>query len=109
MITPVCLERQPIMSKRFFTDRSRTLDFFRCPRLRFYGYEYAGIGLKMARKPMPFAVGSAVHSGLEYLLPEGGAQGDQQGALSAPATLEEGAVAAALAKFALESAGGLEL
>jgi hypothetical protein len=56
------------MTRAVFTDRSRIESFQRCNRLRWLEYHQSGVGLTPARKPLPLAVGGAVHKGLETLL-----------------------------------------
>lgn len=71
---------------KIFVDRSRYEQYGRCPRSRYLEY-HAGperMGIVSARKPLPLAVGSAVHAGLAELL-----RGKS----------EDEAVAAALAEF----------
>jgi len=51
-----------------YTDRSRIETFQRCPRSRFLQYHLGGLGIESASKPLPLAVGGAVHVGLEHLL-----------------------------------------
>jgi hypothetical protein len=51
-----------------YTDRSRIETAQRCARLRYLEYHAEGIGLTSAKKPLPLAVGGAVHKGLESLL-----------------------------------------
>lgn len=99
--------------KRYYTDRSRSLDALRCRRLRWHGHECDTggevRGLELERKPLPLVVGSAVHAGLAHLLKHGRLV---EGALQQPATLEDAAVAAALVEFEHEAgrdAQGLEL
>jgi len=80
---------------RISTDRSRILDYQSCPRRRFLAYHEGneGLGITSQRKPLPLAVGGAVHEGLAELL-----RGKS----------EDDAVATALADFAAY-AGHLEL
>lgn len=102
--------------KRYYTDRSRSLDALRCRRLRWHGHECdtgGGVrGLEPEKKPLPLVVGSAVHAGLAHLLTHGRMV---EGTLQQPATLEDAAVAAALVEFEHEAgrdasgAAGLEL
>ena len=55
--------------KNIFTDRSRTECYQHCARERYLRYHAGdGIGLEPAKKPLPLAVGGAVHRGLETLL-----------------------------------------
>lgn len=51
-----------------FTDRSRTETYQRCHRARWLEYHEAGTGITGATKPLPLAVGAAVHAGLAGLL-----------------------------------------
>lgn len=50
------------------TDRSRIIQFARCPRSRYWEYEYQGTGIRRARLNLPLLVGRAVHTGLARLL-----------------------------------------
>lgn len=50
------------------TDRTRLLEFQRCPRARWYGYEYGSRGLTPVRMSIPLATGLQVHEGLAHLL-----------------------------------------
>jgi hypothetical protein len=49
-------------------DRSRVEQFQRCPRSRWLAYHQDGLGISGVNKPLPLAVGGAVHKGLETLL-----------------------------------------
>lgn len=51
-----------------YTDRSRTIEFQRCPRARYWGYEYRGRGVAPIRLSIPLAVGTYVHVGLGAML-----------------------------------------
>jgi len=51
-----------------YTDRSRTIERQRCPRARYWGYEYRGRGVAPVRLSIPLAVGTYVHQGLGVLL-----------------------------------------
>jgi hypothetical protein len=51
-----------------FTDRSRTLTYQKCPRARWWEYEYLRRGLAPLRLSIPLAVGTYVHVGLGVLL-----------------------------------------
>lgn len=57
--------------KRISVDRSRILQYQRCPRKRYYEYHAEGMGIVTKSKPLPLAVGGAVHEGLAILLREG--------------------------------------
>lgn len=50
------------------TDRSRTIQGDRCPRSRFWGYEYLGLGVVTERTPLYFIFGDAIHVGVGALL-----------------------------------------
>jgi hypothetical protein len=99
--------------QKIFVDRSRIEQMQRCPRRRFLEYHEGagGMGIAPVKKALPLAVGGSVHVGLETLLREG-----QEWITNAIAVIpdnillqiEEHAVAAALADFALHS-GALEL
>src|ERR1700685_2270728 len=56
------------MTRTIFTDRSRIETAQHCMRERYLRYHQNGVGLESARKPLPLAVGGAVHRGLEVLL-----------------------------------------
>lgn len=95
--------------KTVWTDRSRVETFQRCARLRFLSYHEGGLGLSPAKESLPLAVGKSVHKGLETLLRDTSAY--VATAPSFPAkpcwpsaftmgTIEDAAVAAALADFA---------
>jgi hypothetical protein len=96
------------MTRQIFTDRSRIESFQRCNRLRWLEYHQSGMGLTPARKPLPLAVGGAVHVGLEALLREGQQEYDLflrvpvegQTAVVFSMGLEEHAVAAAITDLA---------
>ena len=104
------------MSNRIWTDRSRILEFQRCPRKRFLTYHETGTGIVPARTPLALGVGSAVHAGLAELLIHGSNEyemflrtpiaGHNQVIFSVG--LEDRAVRAALADFSRHAAG-LEL
>lgn len=83
------------MTTTIYTDRSRIETYLHCARERFLRYHEgpSGLGITSVAKPLPLAVGGAVHSGLAVLLTNGD---------------ETEAVAAALADFA-QYAGRLEL
>src|SRR5687768_1778005 len=83
------------MTQPYLLDRSRTLAYFKCPRLFYWAYVFENKGLASVRRPVPLAIGSAVHKGLENLL---------------RGSSEDAAVAEARALFRQELAdGGLEL
>lgn len=52
----------------YYVDRSRYETGQRCLRARLYEYSAEGTGIQSARKPLPLAVGGAVHVGLAALL-----------------------------------------
>jgi hypothetical protein len=56
------------VNNRIYTDRSRTLEFQRCPRARYLQYEHRGRGIVPARLNVPLTVGTWVHVGLGNLL-----------------------------------------
>lgn len=93
--------------KRLYTDRSRILEFQRCPRRRYLAYTQNGTGIRSKRMPLPLAVGLSVHVGLESLLIA--ARDSGQEALTRG--MEDIAVAVALADFAQYTSpdAGLEL
>lgn len=51
-------------------DRSRHLEYLRCPRARYLGYHHAGVGLttESSRPSIYLITGGAIHKGLEGLL-----------------------------------------
>ena len=51
-----------------FSDRSRFLEYQRCPTARYLGYGWAGVGLRRIRATIPLVTGSAVHAGLADML-----------------------------------------
>lgn len=67
---PVCcaIGGKPKTARTIYTDRSRTLEFQRCPRARYLQYEYKGRGIVPARLSVPLTVGTWVHVGLGELL-----------------------------------------
>lgn len=78
--------------RTYYSDRSRILDFQRCGRKRYLGYHQDGGGIASVAKPVPLAVGGAVHAGLEVLLR--GGQDFIWGAMAAEGGTLEEAVAA---------------
>ena len=102
------------MTQQVFTDRSRIITAQRCRRQRFHEYHdgEAGVGIVSARKPLPLAVGGAVHAGLAVLLAGGQRVWNAEAAfhLAIPqwAMLEEDAVNVALMDFT-EYAGKLDV
>lgn len=48
--------------------RSSHSSYCRCPRLHYYQYRYRGTGFEEARKPLPLAIGLALHAGMEAAL-----------------------------------------
>jgi hypothetical protein len=50
------------------TDRSRILEWQRCPRARYLSYHYDGTGLASTRFAVPLATGAFIHEGLAVLL-----------------------------------------
>lgn len=50
------------------TDRSRTIAYQRCPRKRYWTYEYAGRGVQRLRMSIPLTVGIHFHSAVAHLL-----------------------------------------
>jgi hypothetical protein len=82
---PFSCERQQSMSSVIAFDRSRLDATERCRRLRYFQYEYNGVGLQPATVglgDLDWITGQAVHTGIETLLKGG--------------TLEEGLLAASL-------------
>ena len=57
--------------KTYYTDRSRQEQQDRCARARWHAYHDGGRGMVLARRPLPLAVGGAVHAGLAALLRDG--------------------------------------
>ena len=56
------------MTPRILTDRSRIETFQKCPRLRYWQYEYCAQGLDLDGSATALNIGSAVHAGVgEYL------------------------------------------
>jgi len=90
------------MTTRRYVDRSRYETTQACRRRRWWEYEEGGRGITSAKKPLPLAVGGAVHEGLAVLLREGQSAMDGPGALTPVGwrQIEDNAVAAALADFA---------
>lgn len=56
------------MTQPFLTDRSRIIAHQTCNRLRYYQYEWNGVGLSPVRSSIPLTVGKCTHAGLEILL-----------------------------------------
>lgn len=52
----------------FSTDRSRQISYHRCPRQRFLGYHYGGMGIMRRAMAVPLATGGYTHVGLAQLL-----------------------------------------
>ena len=50
------------------SDRSRKIEFQRCPRARYLGYHIYGTGVQRTTMAIPLATGNHVHRGLESLL-----------------------------------------
>lgn len=50
------------------SDRSRKLEYQRCPRARYLGYHIYGTGIQQARMSIPLVTGTHVHRGIEALL-----------------------------------------
>ena len=99
------------MTQRVYVDRSRYETAQACARRRWLEYHEGGGGIVSARKPLPLAVGGAVHEGLAMLLRQGQIAWD-----GGPETfnanwrvVEEAAVAAALADFAQFDGGRIAL
>jgi hypothetical protein len=89
--------------KKIFTDRSRTETAQRCKRLRWLQYHEGPthMGLDSIKRPLPLAVGGAVHTGLEVLLR--GGQSDVNTNNVNWRKLEDSAVEHALGVFSLET------
>jgi hypothetical protein len=51
-----------------FSDRSRLLEWQRCQRARFLGYEWGGTGLSRNRIAVPLLTGITVHAGRAHML-----------------------------------------
>lgn len=51
-----------------YTDRSRYMEFLRCPRARYWGYEYQGVGLSPIHEADALTTGRQVHEGLAQIL-----------------------------------------
>lgn len=60
-----------------FSDRSRLMEYQRCPRSRYLGYQWGGTGIRRIRQSIPLATGQFVHVGLEDLLRQVMAMEDQ--------------------------------
>jgi len=52
----------------YFTSRSRIEAQQKCPRYRYLGSDYNGLGLETTKLSLPLTVGSAVHKGVEIIL-----------------------------------------
>ena len=52
----------------FYTSRSAIIEYQRCPRARYLGYEWSGTGLAKVRATIPLATGSWTHAGLASML-----------------------------------------
>jgi hypothetical protein len=102
-----------MIMKKVWTSRSSIETYQRCNRARYLEYHFGGMGITSSKKPLPLAVGGAVHAGLEVLLR---AMMDENlvidftnnNAKARMAGLEDVAVAAALAELA-KFAGALEV
>jgi hypothetical protein len=90
------------MTSITWTDRSRIETYQRCPRMRWLEYHEGpgGRGIVPTRKPLPLALGGSVHKGLEFMLNWAMESYATDGELGMPRTMEDEAVAAALADFA---------
>lgn len=98
-----------MVSTHRYVDRSRIETTQHCARERWLRYEQDGTGIEPLRKSIYLIVGGSVHVGLAVLLQQG--QIAYAGGHTEPAVwriVEEAAVAAALADFALVSATGIE-
>lgn len=98
-----------MVSTHRYVDRSRIEATQHCARERWLRYEQDGTGIEPLRKSIYLIVGGSVHVGLAVLLQQG--QIAYAGGHTEPAVwriVEEAAVAAALADFALVSATGIE-
>lgn len=49
-------------------DRSRIVAYQKCPRLRYFQYEWQGTGLQATMRYLPLEAGGAIHKGLEWML-----------------------------------------
>lgn len=85
--------------KKIWIDRSRYESSLHCLRERWYTYHAGGKGIVSARKPLPLAVGGAVHAGLAALLRACIGIGGDSIILGSIASMEDAAVRAALADF----------
>ena len=102
------------MTQRVYVDRSRYETAQSCARRRWLEYHEGGRGITSARKPLPLAVGGAVHEGLAWLLREGQKHWDRKGGAWAAGdtnwdAIENEAVDAALADFAQFDGGRIAL
>ena len=101
------------MTQRVYVDRSRYETAQSCARRRWLEYHEGGGGIVSARKPLPLAVGGAVHEGLAVLLREGQAVCDIAGKPPAEAAvwslIEDQAVQSALKDFAQFDGGRIAL
>jgi hypothetical protein len=52
-------------------DRSRVLDFLACPRKRWYGFHFDGVGIQRISKSLPLVFGDAFHQAAEIFLTGG--------------------------------------
>jgi hypothetical protein len=83
------------MTIRLYSDRSRIEVGLRCARRRYLEYCESGTGIQSAKKPLPLAVGGAVHRGLEVLLlramqfPDDGVPGNVIEDLAVDAALQD--------------------
>jgi hypothetical protein len=50
------------------SDRSRYEEYFKCPRKRYWAYEYGGRGIQGVGKNEDLAFGAGVHNGMEELI-----------------------------------------
>lgn len=55
----------------FVTDRSRSLTYQRCPRMRFLEYESLGTGIKLKKLTLPLIIGTLVHRSRALILEHG--------------------------------------
>jgi len=92
----------------YFSDRSRFLEFQKCPTSRYLAYSWGGTGLRRVRATIPLVTGSAVHAGMASLLNQILKLGDVPGVWAHVDV--DGAVAAALEEYELELIGrGLDV
>lgn len=91
-----------------FSDRSRFLEYQRCPTARYLGYAWGSTGLRRIRATIPLVTGSAVHAGLAAMLEQIGKLPEGSGAWAQVHV--DSCVEAALAEYQVEIANrGLDV